>query len=370
MNSSVYIFGNLSSGYTQYPDEDSTKSLFQEFYTKAKSTTQIAIRRDGNLMYYAYIRKLNQDKYLGLCVLLNDVAITEFDGLFSLYENVISNLLSKGYLIKYGENGTLIANTQHLYMNREEIDLTTETLKGGFDNLQSGAMKLPPINYAISSESVKEFAVEDDAKDILESSYTNGYTYIYKSKGFDTALMNSYMGVLSKISKERDELKAKCTILVSQLSEERVRQRNIRWVIFLSTITIVLGVILWDRVLFPSEVTHYETGEYVYYGPLKNNKPHGIGVAIYPTNDEDGRKYYIGNFVDGKRQDSAAILFYQDGDYYYGSMLGDKWEKGILYMNSNNSHFKGIFENNEPYNGEWYDHKRLYKLVNGQKVYK
>ena len=88
MNSSVYIFGNLSSGYKQYPYEETTSLIFREFYTKAKATTQIAIRRDGNLMYYAYIRQLEQGKYIGFCVLLNGVALTRFERIFSLFENV------------------------------------------------------------------------------------------------------------------------------------------------------------------------------------------------------------------------------------------------------------------------------------------
>lgn len=121
--------------------------------------------------------------------------------------------------------------------------------------------------------------------------------------------------------------------------------------------------------MFPSEVTHYETGEFVYYGPLQDGKPNGVGVAIYPANDKDGRKYYIGNFKKGERQDSAAILFYQDGDYYYGQMTGDKWVKGMLYMNSDNSHFVGTFQDNNPYTGNWYDHKKLYRLSKGEKVY-
>ena len=169
MNSSVYIFGNLSSGYTQFPDEESSSSIFQQFNTLAKATTQITIHRDGNLMYYAYIRKLEQGKYIGLCVLLNGIVLTQFDRLFSLFENVISNLVAKGYLIRYNEKGNLVANTSHLYMNREEIDLITESLKGGFENMQSATIKLPPINYAVSSESVMGFAVEDDEKEILKS---------------------------------------------------------------------------------------------------------------------------------------------------------------------------------------------------------
>ena len=366
MNSSVYLFGDLSSGYTQYPDEESTKSLFQKFYRKAKATTQIAIRRDGNLMYYAYIRKLEQGKYLGLCVLLNNAALTKFDSLFNLYENVISNLVSKGYLIKYNENGNLVANTQHLYMNREEIDLTTESLKGGFTNLQSTAMKLPPVNYAVNSESVNEYAIEDDAKEILRSSYTNGYTYIYKSKGYNTAMMNSYQGVLSRVSKERDELRSKCTNLSSQLTKAKVQQRNLIWVSVLGAIALILGVVVWNKVLFPSEVTRYQTEHFLYYGPMQNKKPHGEGVAFYPKDDQDGRRYYIGQFVNGERQDTTAMLYYQNGDYFYGSMDGDKFLKGIFYSNSDKSHFEGSFVDNKPYDGTWYNHEESYKLKDGE----
>jgi len=242
MNSSVYIFGNLSSGYTQYPDEEFSSQIFQNFYTKAKATTQIAIRRDGNLMYYAYIRKLEQGKYLGICTLLNGTAITSFDGIFSLFENVISNIVTKGYLIKYNDNGTLVANTDHLYMNREELDFVAESLKGGFDNLQSTAIKLPPINYAISSESIEEFVVDDDPKDILKSSYTNGYTYIYKSKGFNTNLMNSYQGVLSRISNENASLKKENSTLKDENRKIRQQKKQYLYVILLCIAVIGCGI--------------------------------------------------------------------------------------------------------------------------------
>ena len=102
---------------------------------------------------------------------------------------------------------------------------------------------------------------------------------------------------------------------------------------------------------------------------MKDGKPNGVGVAVYPTNDKDGRKYYIGNFKKGERQDSAAVLFYQDGDYYYGSMEGDQWGQGMLYMNSDNSHFVGTFQNNNPYTGKWYDHmdsQKSYCLYEGK----
>jgi hypothetical protein len=103
---------------------------------------------------------------------------------------------------------------------------------------------------------------------------------------------------------------------------------------------------------------------------MRNNKPEGIGVAIYHTYDPDGRKYYIGNFENGERQDSSAILFYKDGDYFYGNMVGDKWENGLLYRQSDGTYFKGTFDSiNQPYNGEWYDHKKKCNLIKGEPIY-
>lgn len=59
------------------------------------------------------------------------------------------------------------------------------------------------------------------------------------------------------------------------------------------------------------------------------------------------------------------MLLYQNGDYYYGSMNDDKWEKGVLYMKTDNSHFSGEFNNNKPYNGIWYDHKAVLRVNDG-----
>ena len=100
MNSSVYLFGEMAEGYTQYP-EDSSSEIFHRLYANSKATTQIAIHRDGNLMYYGYIRKLENNKYLGLCVVLNGIMLTRIDSLVSLFENIIASLVSKGTLIHY-----------------------------------------------------------------------------------------------------------------------------------------------------------------------------------------------------------------------------------------------------------------------------
>ncbi len=264
MNSSVYVFGNFLSGYTQYPDEDFSASIFQTFYKRAKATTQVAVHRDGHLMYYCYIRKLQQKQYIGLCVLLNGTMLARFSGLFDLFENTIATLAEKGHLIQYDKYGNLKANADKLFMNIEEVESICESLKKGFDNLANTAVKLPPENFAVGKNNVQEFVVDDKEDAILQSSFTNGYTFIYKSKGFNTAQMNSYKGVLETVSKEVCDLKNKINILCNEkqkLQDENgkiLRQKKqFQYVIILFIAIVACGV----GILFLNKNLHLVQGQ-------------------------------------------------------------------------------------------------------------
>ena len=58
MNSTVYLFGELGQRYSQYPT-DYTQLIFQRCAVLSKEKTQLIIHRDTTLMYYSYIRKLD-----------------------------------------------------------------------------------------------------------------------------------------------------------------------------------------------------------------------------------------------------------------------------------------------------------------------
>ena len=232
MNASVYLFGEFNSGYSQYPD-DYASSIFQKFSANAKSTTQIAIHRDGNLVYYGYIRKLQQGRYIGLCVVLNGLILKRIDGLFSLFENTISNLVTNGKLIHFNEQGDLVTCVEKLYLNQEEIDLLTESLRAGFKRFEAYSATLPAVSYGTSKDSCKDFVVDDEQEDIIKSSYTNGYTYVYKSKGFNTAQLNSYKGVLSRSYKEKQELAAKLDALEKEHAKTLKQKKQFKYVIIM-----------------------------------------------------------------------------------------------------------------------------------------
>lgn len=205
MNVTVYLFGEFNNGYTQYPD-DYTKTIFQNFYSNAKSTTQITIHREGNLMYYGYIRKLELSRYIGFCVVINGLILTRLEGLFSLYENTIFTLVSNGQLIHFNEQGNIVTNVDKLYVNREEIDLLTQSFRAGFHHFQNTVKPLPPLNYSISKDTIKSYSIDNDIDEIIKSSHTFGYTYIFKSKDFNTSQLNSFKEVLERLNKEKVEL--------------------------------------------------------------------------------------------------------------------------------------------------------------------
>lgn len=364
MNISVYIFGDLSSGYTQYPN-DYTQSIFTTFYQNSKATTQIAIHREGDLMYYGYIRKIEEKKYIGLCTVVNGLMITHVDRLFSVFEGMIEYMARNGYLIQFSDQGDITSKMGKLYEIQEEIDYITSCLQVSFDRLQATSRWLPAVNYATTKDSVKNFTIQDDPEEIIKSSYTNGYTIIYKYKGYDTPQMNSYKGIIRQKQQLANQLNEDNSKLKAEVASLKHKQRNTTWVSILGLIAVVLLGVVYVKVLNPSEVTKKNMGQYVYYGPMENGEPNGIGVAIYHANDKDGRLYYYGNFKNGKRIDKNAIMFYKDGSYFKGSMNEDKWLKG-LFFDVEKAHFIGEFKDNSPWNGDWYKHVKEQSIVNGQ----
>ena len=177
--------------------------------------------------------------------------------------------------------------------------------------------------------------------------------------------MNSYTSIINQKNEIIANLQSERSKLKSEVSSLKSKQRNTKWVAFLSLIAVVLFGIIYIKVINPSEVTKKDMGEFVYYGPMKQGQPYGTGVAIYHADDQDGRLYYYGNFTEGKRIDSTAIMFYKDGSYFKGSMDEDKWISGIFF-DVEKEHFIGDFKENTPWNGDWYKHVKVQTIVNGK----
>ena len=241
MNCNVYIFGELSSGYTQYP-EDSSSHVLKKIYPFCKAPTQIAIRRDASMMYYCYIRKLNDNKYFGLSIAVNGYYISRVDELFSLFENTIEKIAQQGSFIHFAKDGSLTTSTTVLKDEEEEIDTLSENLRRGFEALGNSTNVLPQVDYTVAKDSVKEFNALDDKRDIVRASYTYGYTFIYKDKDFNTVRVNSYRSVLSQLNDENNNLRKRNEELKEQNTKILRQKKQFKNVIFLFLAVIGCGV--------------------------------------------------------------------------------------------------------------------------------
>ena len=120
MNCSTYIFGELSSGYSQYP-EDSSSNLFKSIYSMCNAPSQLIIHRDESIMYYIYIRKINAKRYIGLAVAINGYYFSQINSLFSLFEKQIELLAERGIIINYSKSGELTTSLSSLIKEETEI---------------------------------------------------------------------------------------------------------------------------------------------------------------------------------------------------------------------------------------------------------
>lgn len=175
-------------------------------------------------MYYAYIRKLGRGQFIGLCALVNGVMVTDMAALFRAFENVISEMVIKGWLIKFSSKGDIVPNASELYLSKDSVSSVESFLCWEFSSMTTAP--LPPLDYARGIDSKGTFSHDDNPSEILKSSYSNAYTYILKSKGYNSVLVSSYKGVLAKVNGEKEKLIRENGELKEELSKQERHKRN------------------------------------------------------------------------------------------------------------------------------------------------
>ena len=112
MTIQIYYFGLSSVGYTQYPT-DFTHNFFEEFLKKGKLEVQIITHRQGELLYYGYVRHLDSGKPIGICIATDSIFTNNRD-LFQVFDDAFSLLIEEGSALRFLDDGTTTYNTGHL----------------------------------------------------------------------------------------------------------------------------------------------------------------------------------------------------------------------------------------------------------------
>lgn len=333
----TYVFGTFPSGFCQFPD-DSNSDIFHRFVDLSTAYAQIIIHRVNNLMYYGYTYQIENGGIFGFCHVINNAMINDHKGLFEYFTGKVVGMAQRGELIRITENGIEPAVSE-LNIDEKKAWLITQSID---EELCSSELfpksPLPPTNYSLSIDSSITFSLDDDVVKRIRASHTYGYTIIVHSIDDNISLIYSFSSQLRDLNEKISVLKKENSIL-------RTKQRNTFWVCFLSLVVVFLGMILWNTVLFPSEVTNKDMGEYNYYGEMRNGQPNGRGVAFFKDDDAYDRTYYVGRFSNGEIHDENGLVFYNDGSVYSGKIYKDYASEGKFISPADSFYYSGTFIN-------------------------
>lgn len=206
MNVTVYLFGKLGAGYTQYPD-DYARDIFSTFEYNIQSPSQMMIHRKDALIYYGYMRKLSeQGKYIGISFVFNGVMCSDIPALCKLCEDNITNWVVSGEILEFADNGDIVSKVDKLYKTVSEFKRLSESLSAQIVSAKLPFLKLPPVNYAVSANAVKTFNIDDQNEAFIEALKEYSNIYIYSDS--TSATLAGYSDKLRRLSKENSDLKA------------------------------------------------------------------------------------------------------------------------------------------------------------------
>lgn len=241
MNHSTYIFGELDSGYTQYPD-DSTKQILSLGVNK-NAQTSITLCRADSLMYYIYVRQLQGiDKYLGIAVAFNSLYTPSIKAFFACFEECFSNIILSGDILEFNENGDVVNKNIRLHNQKEAIDKIVRHLDLLIADSKLTFEALPPRNYSISALEQATLAESASAADVRNAILNANVIRIYKNSDYDSIAIKGFSNKLKKLSAEKNSLETNNKALAEELSKVKKQKKQFQ-------VVIILGLILFIGVI-------------------------------------------------------------------------------------------------------------------------
>lgn len=253
MNHSIYIFGDLGSGYSQYPD-DFAKSILSKGIENIKANSQIALHREGNLIYYSYYRKLlgglSPKGFIGFSICFNGVFCTDTAALFNLFERGVTDLAVSGRLIEFSTDGDLLPKAGVLYLQKKEIDRIVASLSSEIERIATTSFKnLPPYNYCVGVDEEKHCAVTDVEKELPKLLKAANNIVIHKDSDYKTAQFLGFAKQLSDLFSANQELNKQNENLSNKVASLNKQKRQYKLVTALSILFLlaIIGIIAFGH---------------------------------------------------------------------------------------------------------------------------
>ncbi len=201
----VYFFGILPEGFASYP-QDHTSAFFKDFLKKSKNTVQIVVHRKDNLLYYGYVRKLNDRHYFGACVCINRI-YSNIDHLFRIFDDVYTQMLEKGEILRLDSKACVEWAAKSYASESVAINEYTRQITDAIDISAESTQELPPADFSISIFDCKEISLEaSTAGQIVEATKRYANLYITKTDA-EIEKVSAFISLIKAKNLEIERLK-------------------------------------------------------------------------------------------------------------------------------------------------------------------
>ncbi|MDH6303910.1 tetratricopeptide (TPR) repeat protein [Parabacteroides sp. PF5-5] len=219
MNFSFYIYGT-PNGYNQYP-ADSNSVEWKEFALNNTAESQLSICRKGQLIFYAYMRRLQEktNYYLGFCLVFNGVYCQNPQKLFSLFDKAFDDVLMKGELLRF-DKGKCLYTINKFSEKQAEIEYIKLFFKSNIDTEFNRDFIAISPSFKIGN-GIKTISVKETGSDILAAMAEYDIVHISNNEKTLSELERTHK-LLTELYAEKQELQKKYRKLVAQKKQYKV----------------------------------------------------------------------------------------------------------------------------------------------------
>ena len=219
MNFNFYIYGT-PNGYNQYPFDNNSVSL-QEFAQSNTTESQLTVCRKGQLVYYAYMRRLQEktSTFLGFCLVFNGVYCRNPKKLFDLFDRVFYDVQLKGKFLKF-DKGKSVYIVDKFAEKLLEIERIKMFFKNNLeDDFTRDFTSIPPAFKFGNGK--KNISIKENSIDILTATAEFEVVHIANNEKSLSELERTQK-LLTDLYAEKQELDKKYRKLVAQKKQYKV----------------------------------------------------------------------------------------------------------------------------------------------------
>ena len=242
----IYFFGTFANGFASYP-QDHTKSFFQDFIKKARLASQIVLHREGNLLYYGYVRRMNESDNIGICLCLDCIYIkTEY--LFSVFDDAFADLVERGEILKINGNSEILWAIDNFHSEPVAITECSNNIIESINVSVFNSQPLPPVDFSVSVNDCLELGL-DEGEDIISDATTRYCNLYIARKESEIERITSFRNLINlknqELKKLNDSLVAKINQADNLKTENKklqAQKKQYRNVVLLAFAILICGV--------------------------------------------------------------------------------------------------------------------------------